>query len=634
MSEIGKAYVQIIPTAEGISGKIEQEMGGVGEKSGSSFSKGFGKVLGGVGKVALGAVSAGAGAMAAVTKEAVSSFAEYEQLVGGVETLFGDVAGDVQENAKAAFASAGMSANEYMETVTGFAAALKNSLGDEHAWQMANYADMAVQDMSDNANKMGTSMESIQNAYQGFAKQNYTMLDNLKLGYGGTKQEMERLLRDAEELEGYEVGSLDISNFADIVDAIHIVQENMGITGTTANEAATTISGSLEMMKSSWENVVSALGGEDEQMLGQFIDNLVESAGIVAENMLPVIERAVSGISTLIAELAPVIAEQLPTLLIDALPGLLEAGLSVVQTLAEGILTALPSTLPTIVNLVIDLSRMIIDNLPLLLQTGLAILMELSRGLVEAIPQLIPAITQVIIDMAMMLTEPDMLIQLIEASLQIILALAEGIVEAIPQLIAVLPELINRVVSTLIDLAPALLLAAGKLVLTLAEGIVKSVKAVIDAVVELWNKLKETWTTKIGDVKQWGKDLIDSFIGGIMAKWEDFKATLSNLAGTVKDFLGFSEPKEGPLSNFHTFAPDMMDLFMSGIEEKTPELDQVIAQSFDLQPVIANSMDGNQNGQSTTNVNVTLQGDASKFFTVMREQNNVYRKMNGQSAFA
>ena len=150
----------------------------------------------------------------------------------------------------------------------------------------------------------------------------------------------------------------------------------------------------------------------------------------------------------------------------------------------------------------------------------------------------------------------------------------------------------------------------------------------------MWTTIKETFFAKIGDVKQWGKDLIDNFINGIMQKWEDFKATLSNLAGTVKDFLGFSEPKEGPLSNFHTFAPDMMDLFMSGIEEKTPELDQVIAQSFDLQPVIANSMEGNQNGQSTTNVNVTLQGDASKFFTVMREQNNVYRKMNGQSAFA
>ena len=560
--------------------------------------------------------------------------------MGGVETLFGDdVAQYIERKASGAFATAGISANKYMETVTSFSASLIQSL-DGDTTEAAKVADQAIIDMADNANKMGTSIESIQNAYNGFAKGNFTMLDNLKLGYGGTKSEMERLIEDASKMTevqeelGIAVDAGDMS-FANIARAITVVQKNLGIYGATAEEAEGTISGSLAMMKAAWQNTVSALGGDSEEALSEYINDLVYSAQTVATNMMPVIKQAVGGLATLISELAPVIASELPQLLTDALPGLLQAGLSVVQTLAEGILNALPTLLPNLVNFIIGLGNMIISNLPLLLRTGLMIVIELAKGITAAIPDLIPTITEVIVEIAMMLTDPDMLISLVEAGLELILALAEGLIQALPQLIERLPEIIQRLVSALIDLAPQLLLAAGKLILTLAEGLIKSAVAVVDAVKEIWNRLKETWMEKIGDVKKWGRDLIDNFIGGIKEKWESFKQTISDLANTVKDFLGFSEPKEGPLSNFHTFAPDMMDLFMSGVEAKTPELESVVSQSFNLEPVMAESMAAGANEQNEPNFIIRLEGDAAKFFTYTIEQNRIYKRTHGgDSAYA
>lgn len=255
-------------------------------------------------------------------KQSVAGFADYEQLAGGIETLFGSSYKTVEEyaeglgldmkyatstfedyqnrqaqvlkNANEAYKTAGMSANEYMETVTGFAAALNNGLDEMGAqWQAANYADSAVRNMADNANKMGSSMESIVHAYQGFAKQNFTMLDNLKLGYGGTKEEMERLLRDAEEFEGLEIGSLDMNNFADVINAIEIIQDKLGITGTTAKEASSTISGSIASMKSAWQNFVAGLANPDQNP-EELFDTVIDAAEQVWENLKPVLERLVT----------------------------------------------------------------------------------------------------------------------------------------------------------------------------------------------------------------------------------------------------------------------------------------------------------------------------------------------------
>jgi hypothetical protein len=268
-SEIGKAYVQIVPSARGISGKIQQELNGssLGSDVGSTFGKGFG----GAALKTVAALGIGA-AIGKTISDSVRQGAELEQSLGGVETLFKDSADKVKENAKKAYQTAGVDANSYMQTVTSYAASLLTSCaGDTN--KAADIADMAMVDMSDNANKMGTSMESIQNAYNGFAKQNYTMLDNLKLGYGGTKTEMERLLKDAEKLTGKKY---DISNLSDVYEAIHVIQGELGITGTTANEAATTVSGSFNMLKSSFTDFLGNLAlGQD---VGDSLTNVITSA--------------------------------------------------------------------------------------------------------------------------------------------------------------------------------------------------------------------------------------------------------------------------------------------------------------------------------------------------------------------
>lgn len=298
----------------------------------------IGKGLKTVAKVGAAAVSAGVAGVAALTKMGVEGYAQYEQLVGGVETLFKDSQSTVMAYAENAYKTSGMSANAYMETVTSFSASLIQSLDGDTA-KAAEVADMAITDMSDNANKMGTDIAMIQNAYNGFAKGNFTMLDNLKLGYGGTKTEMERLLADAEKISGVKY---DISSFADVSEAIHVMQTEMGIAGTTAREAATTIEGSLSMMKGAWENLVVGMADENANM-DVLINNFVESTATAAENLIPRISQTLAGIGQLITALAPVIAEALPVLVETVLPVLIAAGISLITAIVSGLITAAPA---------------------------------------------------------------------------------------------------------------------------------------------------------------------------------------------------------------------------------------------------------------------------------------------------
>mgnify|MGYP000373323172 CR=1 FL=1 len=310
-TEIAKAYVQIVPSMQGIKGKLTEALSGEAISAGTNSGKTMGNALAGglrsaagtIGKVfsvaaktAVAGFTAAAAAVAAVSKSALNAYADYEQLVGGVETLFGNASDKVLQNANRAFQTAGLSANEYMETVTSFSASLLQSVGKDTK-KAAEYADQALVDMSDNANKMGSNMRDIQNAYQGFAKQNYTMLDNLKLGYGGTKEEMERLIADANKVKqaNGEMADLSIDSFADITKAIHIVQTEMGITGTTAKEASTTIQGSVGMMKASWKNLLVGVA-DDTQDFGGLMDNFVDSVGTAAKNILPRVETILGGI--------------------------------------------------------------------------------------------------------------------------------------------------------------------------------------------------------------------------------------------------------------------------------------------------------------------------------------------------
>lgn len=329
-------------------------------------------------KIGTTAIAATAAAVATLAKQAVTAYADYEQLVGGVETLFSNLEGtvsaapEVLANAERAYRTAGLSANEYMETVTGFSAALIAGLEGDYS-RAAEISDMAITDMADNANKMGTSMESIQAAYQGFAKQNYTMLDNLKLGYGGTRSEMERLLSDAEAFSGVHY---DISNLADVYEAIHVIQTEMGIAGTTAQEASTTISGSLSMVKAAWRNLLAGLGREDVDM-DQLIGELVDSALTAFNNLLPVIGRALKGIGELIVGIAPVIVKELPGLIAQLIPAAVEA--------LTGIINATAEVLP-------DLLGVLVDQIPVIIPALIAAAANLIGAVAEAIPELLQTI--------------------------------------------------------------------------------------------------------------------------------------------------------------------------------------------------------------------------------------------------
>lgn len=313
---------------------------GVGKARGtfSTLASGVRTGLATVAKVGAAAVTAGIAGVTALTKMGIEGYAQYEQLVGGVETLFKESQDVVMAYAENAYKTSGMSANQYMETATSFSASLIQSLEGDTA-KAAQVADMAITDMSDNANKMGTDIGMIQNAYNGFAKGNYTMLDNLKLGYGGTREEMQRLLEDATAISGIEY---DISSFSDVAEAIHVVQTEMGIAGTTAREAASTIEGSLSMMKGAWQNLVVGMADENANM-EVLINNFVESTAIAAQNLIPRIEQTLVGIGDMITALAPVIADALPQLVENVLPSLLAAGVSLVVALVEGVITAIPA---------------------------------------------------------------------------------------------------------------------------------------------------------------------------------------------------------------------------------------------------------------------------------------------------
>lgn len=332
-------------------------------------------------KAAAAATAAAAGAVIALTKSAVENYGEYEQLVGGVETLFKDSAGTVEEYAKNAYKTAGLSANEYMETVTSFSASLLQSMGND-TQAAAEKADQAITDMSDNANKMGTDMQSIQNAYQGFAKQNYTMLDNLKLGYGGTKEEMQRLIDDANALNAAQGNytNYTIESYADIVDAIHTVQTEMGITGTTALEASTTIEGSVSAMKAAWGNFVTGLGN-DNANISELSAQLIESVGTVAENVLPVVETVLKNIAQAVQEDGPAMIEKFVSYAIEKLPEVISLGLQMVVSLVKGIAQNIPQIVTSVLNMMATIVKTIWEALPDIIEVG----KNIVRGLWEGI---------------------------------------------------------------------------------------------------------------------------------------------------------------------------------------------------------------------------------------------------------
>lgn len=367
--------------------KISVDDGDVDKSFSETSSKAetlAGKLKGGLAtaaKVGGAAIVAAGAAAVAITKQAVENYGEYEQLVGGVETLFKASADTVMQYAANAYQTAGMSANEYMTTVTAFSASLLQSMGGDTD-AAAEKANLAITDMSDNANKMGSSMESIQNAYSGFAKQNYTMLDNLKLGYGGTKEEMQRLLDDANALNAAQGNytNYTINSYADIVDAIHTVQTEMGITGTTQMEASTTIQGSIASMKAAYDNFITGLGDENADM-AELITNLLGSTVTVAENLLPVVERILENIGVVVQEKGPEMIEKFVSYAIDKLPDIIELGLQMVIALVKGLAQNIPQLVTGVLNMAATIIKTLFDSIPDVIEVG----KDIVRGVWEGI---------------------------------------------------------------------------------------------------------------------------------------------------------------------------------------------------------------------------------------------------------
>lgn len=464
------------------------------------FKSGLGK-LGSIAKTGLKTVAVATGvvasAFAGIVTANVNARGEIEQSLGGVETLFKDSADKVIKNANNAFKTAGMSANEYMQNVTSFSASLLQSVaGDTN--KAADIADIAMTDMSDNANKMGTSIEAITDAYQGFAKQNYTMLDNLKLGYGGTKTEMERLLADAQKITGIKY---DINNLSDVYEAIHVIQGELGITGTTAKEASETLQGSFSAMKASWNNFLSGAGD-----LSQVIDTATD----VVKNVVRIVNEAIPDIVSSISkslpellELGGEILQQLIQGIITYLPELMNSAGQILSSLAQGIIQTLPQLLPVVLQIIQTLITNLTNSLPQIIQVGFQVILQLATGIAQMLPTLIPEAVNCIVTLVEGLL--DNIDQLIDAGIQLIIGLAEGLINALPTLIEKIPVIIEKLINAIVRNLPKIVEAGIKLVVMLAKGLIQAIPQLLSKIPEIIGAIVKGLGEGVSKVAEVGK---------------------------------------------------------------------------------------------------------------------------------
>lgn len=546
-------------------------------------------------------------------KSALDSVGQLEQNVGGVETLFGDAADAVIASADRAYQTAGMSANDYMSTVTSFSASLLQSLGG-NTEEAAKVADMAIIDMADNANKTGTSMDMIQNAYQGFAKQNYTMLDNLKLGYGGTKTEMERLLADAEKLTGVKY---DINNLNDVYQAIHAVQEEMGITGTTAKEAASTLEGSMASAKAAWDNFMNGSGDAD-----QLADAFATAADNIVKNLAEIIPR----FAETLPALGGAIIAQIPGLVAAIVPAVLSAGQSVLKQLQDavldfdfagtadkvvqmitgfiegdglgslldtlvtiftgivnGISSMLPSLLPALIELISYVVTSLLDQLPAILDCALELILGLAQGILAALPVLIEALPEVISSIVEFLISA--IPQIIDAGIELLMALVDALPVIIDALVDALPQIIKATVTALIAAAPQIAKAGVKLlgalieaipviVVELAKAVPDIVAAIIDVLAELPGLIGDVFAEIVTDLVEWGQQMLSNASTAMSNMLSQVNSIIQELPGKIWTHLVNTVNKvvawgQQMVSNASTAASNMLSK-VSGIIQELP----------------------------------------------------------------
>lgn len=505
--------------------QVTGKLGGIGSKAKSA--------LGTVAKVGAAATAAVAGGVGALGKAALESYASYEQLVGGVDKLFGEASGQLQQYAAEAYKTSGMSANQYMEQATSFSAALIQSLGGDTA-KAAEQADVAMRAMSDNVNVFGSNMEDVQNAFQGFAKQNYTMLDNLKLGYGGTKEEMQRLIDDANayaESIG-QASDLSIDSFSDIVTAIELVQEQQGIAGTTAKEAATTIEGSVNMAKAAWENWLTELGKDNNDM-GELTTQLVESVTTAAGNIIPRFAAIATAAATALSETLPSAVEQLAASAGDYASQLGESLLSLFTTAVNVIMEYLPGAAQGLVEM-------------------------LSGALIEGGPDILAGAGDMLLSLVQAVT--DVLPMAVEALSTLVTSLAEYLVEHMDEMLESALELIGTILTAIADNGPDILAALALVLASMLVAIGNKVGEFFDKGLEIIKGMWDGAKDKFNEVKDWvagipgkilnalgdlgsllwdaGASVLSGFWNGLKSKWESVKGWFSDITSSIPSLKG------------------------------------------------------------------------------------------------
>ena len=525
-----------------------------------------------------------------IGKQALDSYADYEQLVGGVETLFKDNASTVENYANNAYKTAGLSANEYMETVTAFSASLLQSLNGDTA-KSAEVADMAITDMADNANKMGTSMDMIQNAYQGFAKQNYTMLDNLKLGYGGTKSEMERLLADAQKISGVKY---DISNLNDVYQAIHVIQGELGITGTTAKEASTTIQGSISSMQSAWQNMLTGLANGNADISG-LLENLADSVLTVADNIMPVVEQVANSIMEILPEVLNRITENLPQFL--------SAGSNILTNIITGLTNNMPAIMNAIMQILNTLINTVVQNLPQIIDAGIQILTSLVQGIAESLPTIIPAMVDAVV--LMVETLIDNLELMMDAGIQLILGLADGLIEALPRLIEKIPVIIDKLINAIANNLPKIIEAGIVLTVKLAEGLIKAIPQLVSKIPQIIGSIVSGLSQGWNQLKDVGKNLLKGLWEGMSNLkdwlWNKVKGMLNGLTDKIKNFFGIHSPSTLFKDEIgENLALGLGEGFTDTMKNVTTDMQNAIPTEFDTSMEISSTknIETNQNNNS------------------------------------
>ena len=571
-TELAKAYVQIIPSAVGIQGRIQKEIEPEADSAGSSFG---GKMVGMIKKVIAAA------AIGKALSASISEGAALEQSLGGIETLFKDSADKVKANAAKAYQTAGMSANDYMELTTSFSASLLSSLAGDTS-KAADVADMAMVDMSDNANKMGTNMEDIKNAYQGFAKQNYTMLDNLKLGYGGTKSEMERLLADAQKISGVEY---NIDNLSDVYSAIHVIQGQLDITGTTAKEAATTISGSFNQMKAAAKNVMGeiALGMDVGPALNELANTIITFA---VGNLLPAVWNVISALPSAIVTFVTALG-----------PQLFAAASGLIPQIASGITTGIPTLYQSAMQLMDQFNIGIQEQLPTLLQKGVDFISNIVNGILQNLPQVITMAGNVITYFVN--TIISMLPTVLSAGARLLLRLVNGIINNLPQITQAAVTAIVRFVASIGQNLPQILQSGITIIAKLEAGLIRAIPNLVGQIPAIISAIVNAFTSQ-----NWGSigiNIISGIASGLRSAahmlWDAVKGVLGGFKENVLAFFGIHSP-----SRWGAYVGEMIDTgIANGLIGKTTLVSNAAAElQKSVKKPIGTSMDLAISGKSST----------------------------------